>query len=79
MRGASPRAPAAPSASHQRARHTESTRITRSPRLGRGHGAFALSLGRLQDPLAEEGEAGPSIALTLHELEAVDLAFGDAV
>jgi hypothetical protein len=33
----------------------------------------------LQDPLAEEREAGPSIALALHELEAVDLAFGDAV
>jgi hypothetical protein len=36
-------------------------------------------LGRLQDPLAEEREAVPSIALALHEFQAVDLAFGDAV
>ena len=36
-------------------------------------------LGRLQDPLAEEGKTGPPIALALHELQAVDLAFGDAV
>jgi hypothetical protein len=33
----------------------------------------------VQDALAEEREAGPAIALTLDELQAMDLAFGDAV
>jgi hypothetical protein len=37
------------------------------------------SLGHLQHTLPEEGETGPPIALTFHELQAVDLAFGDAV
>jgi hypothetical protein len=33
----------------------------------------------MQEALSEEGKAGPSIALALHELQAVDLAFGNAV
>jgi hypothetical protein len=33
----------------------------------------------LQDALAEKSKAGPAIALALHELQAVNLAFGDAV
>ena len=35
--------------------------------------------GRRQDALPLEREAGPPIALTLHELQAMDLAFGHAV
>jgi hypothetical protein len=37
------------------------------------------SLGRLQHTLPEEGEAGPPTALTFPELQAVDVAFGDAI
>jgi hypothetical protein len=33
----------------------------------------------VQDALPEEGKAGAAIALALHEREAMDLAFGDAV
>ena len=32
-------------------------------------------LGRLQDALSEEGGAGPPIALTLEQFQAMDLAF----
>ena len=33
----------------------------------------------VQNALPEKGEAGPPIALALHELEAMELAFGAAV
>jgi hypothetical protein len=33
----------------------------------------------VQDTLSEKGKAGSPIALALHELQAVDLAFGDPV
>jgi hypothetical protein len=36
-------------------------------------------LGRLEDTLPEEGEAGPPITLALHELEAMDMACRDPV
>ena len=37
------------------------------------------ALGCLKHTLPEEGEAGSPIALAFHELQAMDLAFGDAV
>jgi hypothetical protein len=42
-------------------------------------GAPDACLGRLEDTLPEEGEAGPPITLALHELEAMDMACRDPV
>ena len=36
-------------------------------------------LGGLQDALPEERESSPPIALALHQFQAMDVAFGDAV
>jgi hypothetical protein len=37
------------------------------------------SLRRLQEALPQERKAGPPIALALHELQAMDLALGNAI
>ena len=36
-------------------------------------------LGGLQDALPEDRESSPPIALALHQFQAMDVAFGDAI
>ena len=42
-------------------------------------GAPDACLGRLEDTLPEECDAGPPVTLALHELEAMDMSFRDPV